>query len=120
LRVKLTIDFMEEDDYDRIMELTKGPGADTCIDAVGTEAEPAASLDPIKQAVSFVVFVGCTCHAGLEEDLDATVLFAASHLVASQTERRGKFEQVVVRDSKLAGRYAAGPLDAFAVQRPEL
>jgi threonine dehydrogenase-like Zn-dependent dehydrogenase len=111
---------MEEDDYDRIMELTKGPGADTCIDAVGTEAEPAASLDPIKQAVSFVVFVGCTCHAGLEEDLDATVLFAASHLVASQTERRGKFEQVVVRDSKLAGRYAAGPLDAFAVQRPEL
>lgn len=40
-----TIDFMKEDVYDRIMELTKGRGADACIDAVGTEAEPAASLD---------------------------------------------------------------------------
>ena len=33
-----TIDFMKEDVYDRIMELTKGRGADACIDAVGTEA----------------------------------------------------------------------------------
>src|SRR5256885_14027678 len=40
-----TIDFMEEDVYERIMELTKGRGADACIDAVGTEAEPAASLE---------------------------------------------------------------------------
>jgi threonine dehydrogenase-like Zn-dependent dehydrogenase len=40
-----TIDFMQEDVYDRIMEITHGRGADACIDAVGTEAEPAASLD---------------------------------------------------------------------------
>ena len=39
------IDFMKEDVYDRIMELTKGRGADACIDAVGTEAEPKASAD---------------------------------------------------------------------------
>jgi threonine dehydrogenase-like Zn-dependent dehydrogenase len=32
-----TIDFMKEDIYDRIQELTSGRGADACIDAVGTE-----------------------------------------------------------------------------------
>src|SRR3569833_4248511 len=31
-----TLDFMKEDIYDRIMEMTKGRGADACIDAVGT------------------------------------------------------------------------------------
>src|SRR4051794_39867320 len=40
-----TIDFMKDDVYDRIMELTKGRGADACIDAVGTEAAPMASAD---------------------------------------------------------------------------
>ncbi|MBR0557046.1 glutathione-dependent formaldehyde dehydrogenase [Ciceribacter sp. L1K23] len=40
-----TLDFMEVDIYDRIMELTQGRGADACIDAVGTEAEAAASWD---------------------------------------------------------------------------
>ena len=34
-----TLDFMKEDIYERIMELTKGRGADACIDAVGTEPE---------------------------------------------------------------------------------
>ncbi len=41
----LTLDYMEEDIYERIMELTRGRGADACIDAVGTEAEPMASAD---------------------------------------------------------------------------
>ena len=44
----------------------------------------------------------------------------ASDLVASQTERRGKFEQVVVQELEIVGRYAVGALDAFTVQRPEL
>ena len=35
---------MKEDVYDLIMELTKGRGADACIDAVGTEAAPMASV----------------------------------------------------------------------------
>ena len=34
----ITIDFMKEDVYERIQELTHGRGADACIDAVGTEA----------------------------------------------------------------------------------
>lgn len=33
----ITIDFLDEDVYDRIQELTKGRGADACIDAVSTE-----------------------------------------------------------------------------------
>src|SRR5687768_10533122 len=34
-----TLDFLEVDIYDAIMEKTKGRGADACIDAVGTEAD---------------------------------------------------------------------------------
>jgi threonine dehydrogenase-like Zn-dependent dehydrogenase len=53
-----TIDFMEEDVYDRIMELTKGRGADACIDAVGTEAEPSASLDSRWDRIKTATFMG--------------------------------------------------------------
>ncbi len=53
-----TIDFMAEDVYDRIMELTKGRGADACIDAVGTEAEPAASLDSRWDRIKVATFMG--------------------------------------------------------------
>jgi len=53
-----TIDFMEDDVYDRIMELTKGRGADACIDAVGTEAEPSASLDSRWDRIKVATFMG--------------------------------------------------------------
>jgi threonine dehydrogenase-like Zn-dependent dehydrogenase len=53
-----TFDFMKEDVYDRIMELTKGRGADACIDAVGTEAEPAASLDSRWDRIKTATFMG--------------------------------------------------------------
>jgi threonine dehydrogenase-like Zn-dependent dehydrogenase len=52
------MDFMQEDVYDRIMELTKGRGADACIDAVGTEAEPAASLDSRWDRIKVATFMG--------------------------------------------------------------
>ncbi|HLH97169.1 MAG TPA: zinc-dependent alcohol dehydrogenase [Xanthobacteraceae bacterium] len=53
-----TIDFMEVDVYDRIMELTNGRGADACIDAVGTEAEPSGSLDSRWDRVKVATFMG--------------------------------------------------------------
>src|SRR3954471_12549763 len=53
-----TIDFMKEDVYDRIQELTKGRGADACIDAVGTEAEPSASLDSRWDRIKVATFMG--------------------------------------------------------------
>ena len=50
----ITIDYMHEDVYERINELTSGRGADACIDSVGTEPETFASfdsaLDRMKQA----------------------------------------------------------------------
>lgn len=52
------IDFMREDVYDRIMELTNGRGADACIDAVGTEAEPSASLDSRWDRIKVATFMG--------------------------------------------------------------
>jgi len=49
-----TINFEKTDVYERIQELTKGRGADRCIDAVGCEAHGAAAikeaLDSVKQA----------------------------------------------------------------------
>ncbi|MCP6423672.1 zinc-binding dehydrogenase, partial [Klebsiella pneumoniae] len=41
----MTLNYLDEDIYDRIMELTHGRGADACIDAVGTEPDPAAGWD---------------------------------------------------------------------------
>jgi threonine dehydrogenase-like Zn-dependent dehydrogenase len=53
-----TIDFMKEDVYDRIMELTKGRGADACIDAVGTEPQTSASFDSVLDRVKVATFMG--------------------------------------------------------------
>jgi threonine dehydrogenase-like Zn-dependent dehydrogenase len=53
-----TIDFQEDDVYERIQELTHGRGADACIDAVGTEAEPMASLDSMVDRAKAAVFLG--------------------------------------------------------------
>jgi threonine dehydrogenase-like Zn-dependent dehydrogenase len=53
-----TIDFMKEDVYDVIMQKTHGRGADACIDAVGTEAEPSASLDSRWDRIKVATFMG--------------------------------------------------------------
>jgi threonine dehydrogenase-like Zn-dependent dehydrogenase len=53
-----TIDFMKEDVYDRIMELTHGRGADACIDAVGTEPKTTASFDSVLDRVKVATFMG--------------------------------------------------------------
>ena len=53
-----TLDFMKEDIYERIMELTKGRGADACIDAVGTEAETMASADSVLDRIKVATFMG--------------------------------------------------------------
>jgi threonine dehydrogenase-like Zn-dependent dehydrogenase len=52
-----TLDFMREDVYGRIMELTKARGADACIDAVGTEPETKASADSILDRVKYAAFL---------------------------------------------------------------
>jgi threonine dehydrogenase-like Zn-dependent dehydrogenase len=54
----ITLDFGEDDIYDRIMELTKGRGADASIDAVGTEADGAASFDSVIDRIKTATFLG--------------------------------------------------------------
>ena len=54
----VTLDFMTEDIYDRIQELTQGRGADACIDAVGTEPHSTASFDSVVDRVKVATFMG--------------------------------------------------------------
>ncbi|WP_087001679.1 zinc-dependent alcohol dehydrogenase [Rhizobium sullae] len=54
----VTLDFMDEDVYDKLMELTNGRGADACIDAVGTEAEASASWDSRLDRIKVATFMG--------------------------------------------------------------
>jgi threonine dehydrogenase-like Zn-dependent dehydrogenase len=53
-----TIDFMKEDVYDRIQDLTHGRGADACIDAVGTEPKTSASADSVIDRIKVATFMG--------------------------------------------------------------
>lgn len=53
-----TIDFEQEDVYERIQELTKGRGADACIDAVGTEPAVATSFDSVVDRIKVATFMG--------------------------------------------------------------
>lgn len=54
----ITIDFLEEDVYDRIQLLTKGRGADACIDAVGTEPLANSSFYAMVDRVKVATFMG--------------------------------------------------------------
>ncbi|MFC3695786.1 zinc-dependent alcohol dehydrogenase [Chenggangzhangella methanolivorans] len=54
----ITLDFHDEDIYERIMDLTDGRGADASIDAVGTEADVTASADSIVDRVKAALFMG--------------------------------------------------------------
>jgi threonine dehydrogenase-like Zn-dependent dehydrogenase len=52
------LDFMKEDIYERIQDLTSGRGADACIDAVGTEPQTKASFDSVIDRVKVATFMG--------------------------------------------------------------
>ena len=54
----ITLDFHDEDVYNKIQELTGGRGADACIDAVGTEADATASADSVLDRAKTALFMG--------------------------------------------------------------
>jgi threonine dehydrogenase-like Zn-dependent dehydrogenase len=54
----VTLDFRQEDIYDRIQELTVGRGADACIDAVGTEPDTRSGFDAVVDRVKVATFMG--------------------------------------------------------------
>jgi len=78
-----TLDFMKEDIYDRIQELTKGRGADACIDAVGTEPETKASLDSVMDRIKVATFMGTTGHMSCARPFNAAEISARSRSLAS-------------------------------------
>ncbi|HEY8160672.1 MAG: zinc-dependent alcohol dehydrogenase [Methylocystis sp.] len=53
-----TLDFHKVDIFDAIQSMTKGRGADACIDAVGTEPDPTGSLDSFIDRVKVAAFLG--------------------------------------------------------------
>ncbi|MFC0242388.1 zinc-dependent alcohol dehydrogenase [Rhodopseudomonas telluris] len=54
----ITIDFKDEDVYERIQDLTSGRGADACIDAVGTEPDTASGFDAVIDRMKVATFMG--------------------------------------------------------------
>jgi threonine dehydrogenase-like Zn-dependent dehydrogenase len=53
-----TINFAEEDVYDKLQEMTKGRGPDRCIDAVGCEAHASGTVDAVMDKVKTAVMLG--------------------------------------------------------------
>jgi threonine dehydrogenase-like Zn-dependent dehydrogenase len=53
-----TLDFREVDIYEAIQELTKGRGADACIDAVGTEPDSATGFYALLDRIKVATFMG--------------------------------------------------------------
>lgn len=53
-----TLDYGKVDVYDALQNLTKGRGADACIDAVGTEPDPTASIDSMIDRAKVATFLG--------------------------------------------------------------
>jgi threonine dehydrogenase-like Zn-dependent dehydrogenase len=53
-----TLDFDDEDIFDKLMEMTGGRGPDRCIDAVGTEAHAGGSFDAVLDKAKASLFLG--------------------------------------------------------------
>ncbi len=53
-----TINFDDEEVYERLMEMTGGRGPDRCVDAVGTEAHGLGSVDAVIDKVKSAVMLG--------------------------------------------------------------
>jgi threonine dehydrogenase-like Zn-dependent dehydrogenase len=54
----VTLDFNDDDIYERIKDMTAGRGADACIDAVGTEPDNSSGVDAIIDRVKVATYLG--------------------------------------------------------------
>jgi threonine dehydrogenase-like Zn-dependent dehydrogenase len=77
----ITIDFLDEDVYDRIQELTKGRGADACIDAVGTEPLANSSFFAMVDRVKVATFMGTDRPHVLRQAIHCTRNFGTVSIV---------------------------------------
>jgi threonine dehydrogenase-like Zn-dependent dehydrogenase len=54
----ITLDYLADDIYEALQNLTQGRGSDSCIDAVGTEADPRSGLDARIDRIKTATFMG--------------------------------------------------------------
>src|SRR3978361_541561 len=64
-----TLDFKEDDIFDRIQDMTQGRGADACIDAVGTEPETKSGFDAVIDRIKVATFMGTDRPHVLRQDI---------------------------------------------------
>ena len=76
-----TLDFRKEDIYERIMDMTKGRGADACIDAVGTEPLMSSGLDAVIDRVKVATFMGTDRPHVLRQAIHCTRNFGTVSIV---------------------------------------
>lgn len=76
-----TLDFRKEDIYERIMDLTKGRGADACIDAVGTEPLMSSGLDAVVDRIKVATFMGTDRPHVLRQAIHCTRNFGTVSIV---------------------------------------
>ncbi len=77
----ITLDFMDEDIYDRIQDLTNGRGVDASIDAVGSEAHGTGSFDSIIDRVKVATFMGTDRPHVLRQAIHCTRNFGTVSIV---------------------------------------
>ncbi len=77
----VTIDFLAEDVYERIQELTHGRGADACIDAVGTEPLANSSFYAMVDRVKVATFMGTDRPHVLRQAIHCTRNFGTVSIV---------------------------------------
>ena len=77
----ITLDFMDEDIYDRIQDLTNGRGVDASIDAVGSEAHGTGSFDSLIDRVKVATFMGTDRPHVLRQAIHCTRNFGTVSIV---------------------------------------
>ena len=77
----ITLNFMDEDIYERIQDLTNGRGADASIDAVGSEAHGTASFDSLIDRVKQATFMGTDRPHVLRQAIHCTRNFGTVSIV---------------------------------------
>jgi len=100
---EVAINIEHEDPLDRVMEITRGVGADCVIECVGHYHEVAGREAPLQQAVKMIRTAGRVVTAGLGEQLSAvhfkTLVIKEAQIIASRVTL-GEFPRAIRLMSK--------------------